>query len=155
MGSESENDGRAAESDYLPPATQWVRDQLDAIDASGDTRAVDIQNRPVVVLTMRGRRSGALRRVPLMRVEHHGVYAAVASKGGAPDHPEWYFNLMADPWVELHDGTTHTQTRARLVEGEEREQWWRHCVEAFPTYADYQAGTDREIPVFLLERATA
>ncbi|MGB3187788.1 MAG: nitroreductase family deazaflavin-dependent oxidoreductase [Ornithinimicrobium sp.] len=151
MDNESSIDSASAGSNYLPPATQWVRDQLTAIDAAGDTGAVDIQGRPVVVLTMRGRRSGALRRVPLMRVEHDGVYAAVASKGGAPDHPDWYFNLTADPWVELHDGTTHTQTRARMIEGSEREHWWPRCVEAFPTYADYQAGTDREIPVFLLE----
>lgn len=139
------------DSEYLPPATQWVRDQLTAIDASGDTRSVDIQGRRVVVLTMRGRRSGKLRRVPLMRVEHDGVYAAVASKGGADEHPDWFFNLVADPAVELHDGTAHTDTTARMIEGEERERWWPRCVEAFPTYADYQAGTDREIPVFVLE----
>jgi len=141
-----------AEQGYLPPATSWVRDQLEQIDAAGgDTRVVDIRGRPVVVLTMRGRRSGALRRVPLMRVEHEGVYAAVASKGGAPEHPEWYYNLTADPWVELHDGTEHIQTRARLIKGAEREQWWSRCVEAFPPYAEYQERTDREIPVFVLE----
>ncbi len=139
-------------SDYAPPPTQWVREQLEQIDAAGgDTAAVGIQGRPVVVLTMRGRRSGKLRRVPLMRVEHNGVYAAVASKGGAPDHPDWFYNLVADARVELHDGTRHTATRARQIEGEEREQWWPRCVDAFPTYADYQAGTEREIPVFLLE----
>ncbi|MGB7447562.1 MAG: nitroreductase family deazaflavin-dependent oxidoreductase [Ornithinimicrobium sp.] len=141
-----------ADKGYLPPAASWVRDQLDQIDAAGgDTRAVDIQNRPVVVLTMRGRRTGALRRVPLMRVEHDGVYAAVASKGGAPEHPEWFHNLTADPWVELHDGTSHVQMQARMIEGAERQQWWHRCVAAFPSYADYQAGTEREIPVFLLE----
>jgi len=140
------------ENGYLPPAATWVREQLEQIDAAGgDTRAVDIQGRRVVVLTMRGRRTGALRRVPLMRVEHEGVYAAVASKGGAPEHPDWYHNLTADPWVELHDGTEHLQTRARMIEGAEREQWWSRCVEAFPTYADYQTATERQIPVFLLE----
>jgi deazaflavin-dependent oxidoreductase (nitroreductase family) len=140
------------ENGYLPPAATWVREQLEQIDAAGgDTRAVDIQGRRVVVLTMRGRRTGALRRVPLMRVEHEGVYAAVASKGGAPEHPDWYHNLTADPWVELHDGTEHLQTRARMIEGAEREQWWARCVEAFPTYADYEAKTERQIPVFLLE----
>ncbi len=150
MDSSTERD----ENEYLPPAADWVRDQLEQIDAAGgDTRAVDIQSRPVVVLTMRGRRSGKLRRVPLMRVEHDGVYAAVASKGGAPDHPDWYFNLRADPWVELHEGTEHNQTQAREISGAEREQWWPRCVAAFPTYADYQAGTEREIPVFLLEPA--
>ncbi|MGB3829151.1 MAG: nitroreductase family deazaflavin-dependent oxidoreductase [Ornithinimicrobium sp.] len=140
---------------YAPPAAAWVREQLEQIDAAGgDTAAVDIQGLPVVVLTMRGRRSGALRRVPLMRVEHEGVYAAVASKGGAPDHPEWYFNLVADPAVDLHDGTTHTPTRAREIDGQERTRWWARCVEAFPQYADYQRGTDRQIPVFLLEPVT-
>lgn len=140
------------ENGYLPPAATWVREQLEQIDAAGgDTRAVDIQGRRVVVLTMHGRRTGALRRVPLMRVEHEGVYAAVASKGGAPEHPDWYHNLTADPWVELHDGTEHLQTRARMIEGAEREQWWARCVEAFPTYADYEAKTERQIPVFLLE----
>lgn len=139
-------------SEYAPPATQWVREQLEQIDAAGgDTAAVSIQGRPVMVLTMRGRRSGKLRRVPLMRVEHDGVYAAVASKGGAPDHPDWFYNLVADSAVSLHDGTTHTRTQARQIQGEERERWWTRCVEAFPTYAEYQANTEREIPVFLLE----
>jgi deazaflavin-dependent oxidoreductase (nitroreductase family) len=140
-----------ADQAYLPPATSWVRDQLEQVDATGDTRAVDVRGRPVMVLTMRGRRTGALRRVPLMRVEHDGVYAAVASKGGAPEHPEWYHNLMADASVEVHDGTEHHRTRARLIEGVERDQWWPRCVAAFPDYADYQERTDREIPVFVLE----
>lgn len=146
------DDSRPQASDFAPPATQWVREQLEQIDAAGgDTAAVGIQGRPVVVLTMRGRRSGKLRRVPLMRVEHKGVYAAVASKGGAPEHPGWFYNLIDDPRVDLHDGTTHTHTRAREVEGQEREQWWPRCVEAFPRYADYAAGTARLIPVFVLE----
>lgn len=148
-------DSDAGESGYAPPATQWVREQLEQIDEAGrDTEAVGIQGRPVVVLTMRGRKSGKLRRVPLMRVEHDGVYAAVASKGGAADHPDWFHNLIADAAVSLHDGTSHTQTRARQIDGEERAQWWPRCVQAFPTYADYQAGTEREIPVFLLEPVT-
>ncbi|MGB3763936.1 MAG: nitroreductase family deazaflavin-dependent oxidoreductase [Ornithinimicrobium sp.] len=142
-------------SEYAPPATQWVREQLEQIDAAGgDTAAVSIQGRRVMVLTMCGRKSGKLRRVPLMRVEHDGVYAAVASKGGAPDHPDWYYNLLADDAVSLHDGTTHTRTRARQIDGDERERWWSRCVEAFPTYAEYQANTERQIPVFLLEPVT-
>ncbi|MGC1209331.1 MAG: nitroreductase family deazaflavin-dependent oxidoreductase [Ornithinimicrobium sp.] len=149
---ETTDSSAASDSEYAPPATAWVREQLEQIDAAGgDTAAVGIQGRAVVVLTMHGRRSGKLRRVPLMRVEHDGVYAAVASKGGAPDHPDWFYNLVADASVDLHDGTTHTATMARQIEGEERAQWWPRCVEAFPTYADYQAGTEREIPVFLLE----
>ncbi|MGB3256644.1 MAG: nitroreductase family deazaflavin-dependent oxidoreductase [Ornithinimicrobium sp.] len=149
------NDSTPDPSEYAPPATQWVREQLEQIDAAGgDTAAVGIQGRPVMVLTMRGRKSGKLRRVPLMRVEHDGVYAAVASKGGAPDHPDWYYNLLADDTVSLHDGTTHTSTRARQIDGGERERWWARCVEAFPTYAEYQANTERQIPVFLLEPVT-
>jgi F420H(2)-dependent quinone reductase len=137
---------------YLPPASEWVRRQLEEIDAAGgDTRAVSIQGRPVVVVVMRGRRSGRLRRVPLMRVEHDGAYAAVASKGGAPEHPEWFHNLVADPEVLVHDGTAEVALRARVVEGEEREQWWERCVAAFPPYADYQEKTARQIPVFVLE----
>ncbi|MGI8949887.1 MAG: nitroreductase family deazaflavin-dependent oxidoreductase [Ornithinimicrobium sp.] len=143
-----------APEEYAPPPVGWVRDQLEQIDATGDTGAVDIGGRPVVVFTMRGRRSGKLRRVPLMRVEHDGAYAAVASKGGAPEHPEWYHNLIADPWVRVHDGTTQLDDmRARVAEGSEREQWWERSVAAFPQYADYQRGTQRQIPVFLVEPA--
>jgi deazaflavin-dependent oxidoreductase (nitroreductase family) len=138
--------------DYLPPASDWVRRQLEEIDAAGgDTRAVSIQGRPVVVVVMRGRRSGKLRRVPLMRVEHHGSYAAIASKGGAPEHPEWFHNLVAHPDVVVHDGTDTVELRARVVEGSERAEWWDRSVAAFPPYADYQVNTDREIPVFVLE----
>lgn len=143
---------RETTEDYLPPASDWVRRQLDEIDAAGgDTRAVSIQDRPVVVVVMRGRRTGGLRRVPLMRVEHEGAYAAVASKGGAPEHPEWYHNLLADPEVVLHDGTAQVPMRARVVEGAERAAWWERSVAAFPPYADYQRSTDRQIPVFVLE----
>ncbi len=148
----AKNQARPQPSEFAPPATAWVREQLEQIDAAGgDTAAVGIQGRAVVVLTMHGRRSGKLRRVPLMRVEQNGVYAAVASKGGAPEHPDWYFNLIADARVDLHDGTAHTQTRAREISGNERDNWWQRCVSAFPTYADYAAKTDRRIPVFLLE----
>ena len=141
-------------TDYLPPASEWVRRQLDAIDAAGgDTRAVDIMGRPVVVIIMRGAKSKRLRRVPLMRVEHDGRYVAVASKGGAPRDPEWVHNLQADPQVSVHDGTTTTPMRARLLDGPEREEWWERGVAAFPPYADYQTKTDRQIPVFVAEPA--
>lgn len=142
--------------DYVPSPTGWVREQVEAIEAAGDTRAVSLRGRPVVVLTMRGARSGAIRKVPLMRVEHDGVYAAVASQGGRPDHPQWYHNLVAQPRIELQDGTQTFPVTARLVEGTEYEQWWQRCVEAFPPYAEYRvtaAAAGRHIPAFLLERS--
>ena len=104
---------------YIPSPSAWVREQVEAIEATGDTRAVSIMDRPVVMLTMRGRKTGALRKVPLMRVEHDGVYAAVASKGGAPDHPVWYRNLLAHPRITLQDGTRSWTAVAREVTGEE------------------------------------
>lgn len=141
------------EPDYRPSPTNWVREQVEAIEASADTRAVQIQGRPVVLLTMRGARSGALRKVPLMRVERGGAYAAVASRGGAPTHPQWFHNLLADPRITLQDGTQSWPAVARLLEGAERDQWWERCVAAFPTYADYARKAERTIPVFLIERA--
>ena len=136
---------------YIPSPTEWVRKQVETIEATGDTRSVSILDRPVVMLTMRGRSTGALRKVPLMRVEHDGVYAAVASKGGAPEHPVWYGNLLADPRVTLQDGTESWSAVARELTGEERAQWWERCVAAYPPYADYQEKTDRLIPVLVLE----
>ena len=105
---------------------------------------------PVIIVTTRGARSGKLRKVPLMRVEHDGEYAAVASQGGAPKNPVWYLNLVADPRVEVQDGTVVRAMTAREVSGTEKEIWWQRCVAAFPDYADYQVKTDREIPVFVL-----
>lgn len=138
---------------YVQPATDWVRKQLDAIDAAGgDTAAVEVQGRPVVVVTMIGARSGRPRRVPLMRVAHEGRYLAVASKGGAPTNPQWVANLRTHPdEVSVLDGTTEVPMTAREIAGAERATWWRRAVEAFPSYADYQQKTGREIPVFLLE----
>jgi deazaflavin-dependent oxidoreductase (nitroreductase family) len=107
-------------------------------------------HRPVVLLTMRGL-SGKVRKVPLMRVEHNGVYAAVASQGGAPEHPKWYANLRKNPVIDLQDDTETWTARAREIDGAEREEWWQRCVEAYPPYADYQEKTDRVIPVLLLE----
>lgn len=141
----------AIEGEYVPSATEWVRNQVEAIEAAGDTRAVDIQGLPVVMLTMLGV-SGKVRKVPLMRVEHDGVYAAVASKGGAPEHPAWYANLKKNPVLDLMDGTRTTSVRAREIAGVEREEWWPRCVAAFPPYADYATrAAGRVIPVFLLE----
>ena len=138
-------------SDYDPSPTDWVRKQVEAIEAAGDTSAAEIMGRPVVVLTMVGARSGRTRKVPLMRVEHDGTYAAVASKGGAPEHPVWYHNLRAHPQISLQDGSTTVEVLAREISGAEREEWWTRCVAAYPPYADYQTRTDRLIPVFLLE----
>lgn len=138
-------------SDFRPSPTAWVRTQVAAIETAGDTRVVDVLDRPVVLITMTGAKSGAILKVPVMRVEHNGTYAAVASKGGAPDHPQWYFNLVANPDIEVQDGTVTTPMRARVVEGDERDGWWERAVAAFPPYADYQAKTQRLIPLFLLE----
>ncbi len=136
---------------YVPSSAEWVRDQVETIEKTGTTRSVSIMDRPVVMLTMLGRKSGSVRKVPLMRVEHEGVYAAVASKGGAPEHPAWYGNLLDNPDIDLMDDTRTWPARARVVEGAEREQWWERAVAAYPPYAEYQTKTDRLIPVFVLE----
>lgn len=136
---------------YLPERQSGVARQLADIDRAGTTDAAQIQGRPIVVVTMRGARSGMLRRVPLMRVEHDGSYLAVASKGGAPEHPHWFHNVMAHPDVLVQDGSRQHPLRARLLQdGAERDTWWERAVAAFPPYADYQAGTTRQIPLFLL-----
>jgi deazaflavin-dependent oxidoreductase (nitroreductase family) len=108
-----------------------------------------------VIITNRGARSGKLRKTPVMRVEHGGRYAAVASQGGAPTHPYWYYNLRTDPQVELQDGPRKQDMVAREVSGEERAQWWERAVAAYPPYAEYQLKTSRQIPVFVLEPAAA
>ncbi|WP_106849126.1 nitroreductase family deazaflavin-dependent oxidoreductase [Blastococcus sp. Marseille-P5729] len=136
---------------YRPSPTSWVRKHVEKIEAAGTTDVADIQGMPVVLLTMTGRQSGDTLKVPLMRVEDNGVYAAVASKGGAPEHPQWFYNIKAQPDIALQDGTEVSQVRAREIGGEERAQWWERCVAAYPAYAEYQTKTDRLIPVFLLE----
>jgi F420H(2)-dependent quinone reductase len=138
---------------YVPSKTEWVRKNVAEYEQSNGTRGTELNGHPVVVITSVGAQSGNLRKNPVMRVERDGKYVAVASKGGAPEHPEWYFNLLAHPEVDLQDlGEKHTYT-ARLLEGEERAQWWEYAVQTWPTYGKYQQKTDREIPVFLLERA--
>jgi F420H(2)-dependent quinone reductase len=133
----------------------WVRDQTEKIFETGTTDSVDIKGRPVVLVTMRGAKSRKLRKVPLMRVEHDGVYAIVASKGGAPKNPVWYVNVKAEPHVELQDGTVTKDYKAREIDGEERAVWWERAVAAYADYADYQRKTDRQIPVFVLEPVAA
>ena len=142
----------AITSEYVPSPSDWVRKQVETIERTGTTDSVDIMGLPVVMLTMRGAKTRAIRKVPLMRVEHDGAFAAVASQGGAPAHPQWYHNLLAHPDIELQAGTETFAVHARELEGEERAQWWERCVSAFPSYAGYQTKTDRLIPVFVLER---
>jgi F420H(2)-dependent quinone reductase len=139
------------EGEYVPSPRKGARDQVSEIERTGTTDSVDIMGMPVVLLTMVGAKTGAIRKVPLMRVEHDGLYAAVASLGGAPEHPQWYWNLRRRPELDLQDGTTVTRRRARELEGAEREAWWERCVATFPPYASYQRKTDRTIPVFVLE----
>ncbi|OUC92301.1 nitroreductase family deazaflavin-dependent oxidoreductase [Streptomyces swartbergensis] len=143
------------EGEYEPSPTQWVRKQVELYESSGGTEGSTLQGTkmPVVILTSRGVRSGKLRKTPVMRVEHEGRYAAVASLGGAPKHPVWYFNIKADRHVELQDGPVKQDMIAREVTGQEKAQWWERAVAAYPAYADYQKKTDREIPVFVLEPA--
>jgi deazaflavin-dependent oxidoreductase (nitroreductase family) len=143
------------QGEYEPSPTQWVRKQVELYESSGGTQGTTLQgsNMPVVVLTSRGARSGKLRKTPVMRVEHEGRYAAVASLGGSPRHPVWYFNIKADPHVELQDGPVKQDMIAREVTGQEKADWWERAVAAYPAYADYQKKTDREIPVFVLEPA--
>ena len=129
----------------------WVREQTEKILSTGTTDGVTVYDRPIVLVTVRGAKSGKLRYTPVMRVEHDGSYAMFASKGGAPENPAWYYNLVAHPHVELQDGTSLKDYDARVVSGEERRQWWDRGVEAYPPYAEYQEKTDREIPVFVLE----
>jgi len=139
------------EGEYEPSSTDWVRQQVELYESSGGTQGTTLRGMPVIVLTSRGARSGKLRKTPLMRVEHDGLYAVVASQGGAPTHPVWYFNLVADPHVELQDGPVRSDRTARELTGEEKALWWRRAVAAYPDYADYQKKTDRQIPVFVLE----
>jgi len=142
------------EGEYEPSPTDWARDQVERYERSGGTEGTTMRGLPVVIVTSHGNRSGKLRKTPLMRVEHEGSYAAVASLGGAPKHPVWYYNLRADPHVEVQDGPLKQDMAAREVTGDEKAQWWARSVAAFPDYADYQAKTEREIPVFVLEPST-
>lgn len=139
--------------DYEPSPAQWVRDQVATYEASGGTEATTLQGVPIVVVTSVGAKSGKLRKNPVMRVEHDGAYALVASKGGAPQHPTWYHNLVAHPTVELQDGAHPSDYRVRVADGDERAAWWERAVSVWPAYADYQDKTDREIPVFVAEPA--
>jgi deazaflavin-dependent oxidoreductase (nitroreductase family) len=141
------------QGEYEPSSWDWVRDQVQEIESSGGTKGTTLRGVPVVVITSVGASSGKLRKNPVMRVEHDGMYAVVASKGGAPQNPSWYRNLIDHPLVELQDGPAKGDYTAREVSGEERAQWWQRAAEVWPSYDEYQTKTDRQIPVFVLEPA--
>jgi deazaflavin-dependent oxidoreductase (nitroreductase family) len=141
------------QGEYEPSPTDWAREQAEKIEKSGGTEGLELNGMPVVLLTSVGNKSGKLRKSPLMRVEHDGKYAIVASLGGAPKNPVWYYNVVANPHVELRDGPVVQDMIAREVTGEEKAIWWERAVAAFPNYAEYQEKTEREIPVFVLEPA--
>ncbi|WP_067478993.1 nitroreductase family deazaflavin-dependent oxidoreductase [Nocardia amamiensis] len=136
--------------EYEPSTSDWARQQAESYDNSGGTAATTLQGVPVVLMTSKGAKTGKLRKTPLMRVEHDGEYAVVASLGGAPKHPVWYHNIKAEPHVELRDGTVIKDYTAREVFGDEKALWWERAVAVWPDYATYQTKTDRQIPVFVL-----
>jgi deazaflavin-dependent oxidoreductase (nitroreductase family) len=147
-------DDSTNDEEYLPSPSARTRDQVALYESSGGTEGTTMRGMPVVVLTMRGARTGKIRKVALMRVEHDGRYAAVASMGGAPTNPVWYHNLQANPDLELQDGPRRLRMRARELSGSERDLWWERSVAAYPDYADYATRTSRQIPVFVLEPVT-
>ncbi len=145
------------EGDYEPSRAEWVREQVETYEATGGKEANILRGNPewpIVVITSRGAKSGKLRKNPVMRVEKDGVYVAIASVGGAPSNPSWVANFEADPVVQLQDGPEPALYRAHLAEGAERKQWWDYAVATWSTYASYQEKTDRQIPVFVLEKVS-
>jgi F420H(2)-dependent quinone reductase len=148
----------ALEGEYEPSPSQWVRDQVEEYESSGGTKGNTLRDSgiPIVIFTTRGQRSGKLRKTPVMRVEHDGEYVLVASKGGAPDNPQWYYNLVAYPDdVVLQDGSEPFEVTVRQLSGDEYEQWWERAVAVFSPYAEYKTKTERQIPVFLASRKTS
>ena len=144
------------DGEYAPSPSQWVRDQVEEYEGSGGEQGTTLRDTglPVVIVTSRGNKTGKIRKTPLMRVEHDGQYLLVASQGGAPKNPVWYYNLTADPTdVLLQDGPDRFAVQVRELAGDERAEWWRRAVAAFPPYADYQKKTARTIPIFLATRS--
>ena len=141
------------EGEYALNPEKWVRDQVELYESTNGAQGNTLRDTgwPVVIVTNRGATSGKLHKTPVMRVEHDGSYAVVASRGGAPKHPQWYFNIRANPHVELQDGALKQDMTAREITGDERAQWWDRAVAAYPPYAEYQRKTERMIPVFVLE----
>jgi deazaflavin-dependent oxidoreductase (nitroreductase family) len=136
--------------EYEPSTSDWARENAETFMASGGTEGTELKGRPVILLTTIGAKSGKIRKTPLMRVEHEGEYAVVASLGGAPKHPVWYFNIKTHPEVELQDGTVTKDYDSREVFGDEKAVWWERAVATWPDYAEYQTKTDRQIPVLVL-----
>jgi deazaflavin-dependent oxidoreductase (nitroreductase family) len=144
------------DGEYEPSTAAWVRDQVERYEGSGGTQGLTLRDTglPVVIVTNAGAKSGKVHKTPVMRVEHGGTYAMVASKGGAPENPQWYYSVRANPLVEVQDGPNKQDYRAREISGDERAEWWQRAVAAYPPYAEYQEKTTRQIPVFLLEPAS-
>lgn len=140
----------AITGEYAPSPSKRAASQVETYERSGGTKGTTMNGLPVVIVTTVGAKTGKIRKVPLMKVEHDGEYLAVASYGGSPKHPVWYYNLVKDPHVELQDGQVKKDMVARELSGDERAVWWERAVAAFPNYAAYQRKTDREIPVFLM-----
>src|SRR4249920_2941619 len=149
-GSDEEQD-MPLSGEYEPSTSAWSRKQTELYETTNGEEGGDLRGRPVIVLTSVGAKTGKIRKTALMRVEHDGVYAVVASLGGAPKHPVWYYNLKSHPHVELQDGATKLDYTAREVAGDEKAIWWERAVATWPDYAKYQTKTDRQIPVFVLE----
>lgn len=141
--------------EYRPSTADWARTQAEKFEASGGAEGATLRGMPIIVLTTVGAKTGALRKTALMRVEHEGRYAVIASLGGAPHEPKWASNIRRHPQVELQDGAVKADYLAHEAEGEERALWWERAVAAFPDYADYQARTERRIAVFVLEGAAS
>ena len=141
--------------EYEPSPSDWAREQAELFEKSGGTEGTTMRGMPIILLTSVGSKTDKLRKTPLMRVEHDGEYAAVASLGGAPKNPVWYYNLKKNPLVELQDGTVSGDYTAHEVEGDEKAVWWERSVAAYPDYADYQKKTERQIPVFVLTPVVA
>jgi deazaflavin-dependent oxidoreductase (nitroreductase family) len=142
--------GMPLTGEYAPSTAEWARKQAERYEATGGAEAGTLRGVPVIILTSVGAKSGKLRKTALMRVEHNGEYAVVASMGGAPKHPVWYWNLIANPHVELQDGPVKKDYLAREVHGAERAEWWARATAVWPDYEEYTTRTDREIPVFVL-----
>jgi F420H(2)-dependent quinone reductase len=143
------------DGEYVPSTAKWVRDQVEEYESSGGKRASTLRDTglPIIIVTSRGNKTGKLRKTPLMRVEHDGDYLLVASKGGDPQHPVWYYNLKTDPQaVTVQDGPEPFDVEVRELDGDERATWWQRAVAAYPPYAEYQERTERLIPVFLATR---
>jgi deazaflavin-dependent oxidoreductase (nitroreductase family) len=146
----NEEERMPLQGEYAPSTSKWARDQAETYEATAGQEASELRGRPVIVLTTVGAKSGRLRKTALMRVEHEGEYAVVASQGGHPEHPAWYFNMVAHPHVELQDGPVKRDYLAREVTGDEKTEWWARATVVWPPYDDYQAKTDRQIPLFVL-----